>query len=322
MKDNASARRAKKVLTAARSALARLGGATTKGLQQSAELILKSKGDIIITGIGKSGFIGQKIAATLTSLGYRASFLHPVEAAHGDIGALSEGDVLIALSFSGESKEVVRIVAYAKKNFGVPVIALTKSRHSSLGVLADVAVEIKIAGEGSPNDMAPMASTTATLVLGDMLSAMLVEDSFREDHFARLHPGGALGLRSKKVKEFMKVGETLPLVREDESFSEALREMQEKRLGAVGVVGTRRKLSGIITDGDVRRALIRGLDVANAAARDVMTKNPKYIREEDSLESALREMERYKITHLFVVGSGGRPVGIMHIHDIVGDAFM
>ncbi len=321
MKDNASVRRAKKVLTAARSALARLGGAT-KELRQSAELILGSKGDIIITGIGKSGFVGQKIAATLTSLGYRANFLHPVEAAHGDIGVLSKGDVLIALSFSGESKEVVRIVAYAKKNFGVPVIALTKSRRSSLGALADVAVEIKITGEGSPNDMAPMASTTATLVLGDMLSAMLVNDSFREDHFARLHPGGALGLRSKKVKEFMKVGKALPLVREDEPFSEALQEMQAKRLGAVGIVGARGKLSGIITDGDVRRALIRGLDVASAAARDVMTKNPKYIREEDSLESTLCEMEHHKITHLFVVGASGKPVGIIHIHDIVGDAFM
>ena len=312
--------KARQVLNAAQSALAKLNDSLSN-LEKCVELVKKRQGEIIITGIGKSGFIGQKIAATLTSLGQRASYLHPVEAIHGDIGALSEGDVLLALSFSGESKEVVKIVSYAKKNFGVSVIAFTKSKHSSLGKIADVVVEIKIKSEGSPNEMAPMASTTATLVLGDIFAAMLTEKDFTDKSFARLHPGGSLGLRMNKVKDFMRTSKSLPLVSESDSFTKILKSMSIMKLGATGVVNSRGSLVGVITDGDLRRLLLRNQATKDIQAEDIMTRNPKYAEESDSLESALSQMEKFEITHLFAVNKKMKPVGVIHIHDILEKTF-
>ena len=248
--------KARQTLKATQNALASLSGSLSN-LEKCAKFIKERRGDIIVTGIGKSGFVGQKIAATLTSLGQRASFLHPVEAIHGDIGALSDGDVLLALSFSGESKEVVKIVSYAAKHFRVPVVVFTESKHSSLGKLARCCVELKITKEGSPNEVAPMASTTAMLVLGDMLASMLTRNDFKDDNFARLHPGGALGLRLNKVKDFMRTSKALPLVSESDSFSATLKAMSIMKLGATGVINARGKLVGIITDGDLRRFLLR-----------------------------------------------------------------
>jgi len=312
--------KARQVLKSSQNALSNLTS-SLPALEQSVQLIKNRQGEIIITGIGKSGFIGQKIAATLTSLGQRASYLHPVEAIHGDIGALSDGDVLIALSFSGESKEVVRITNYAKKNFKVPIVAFVKSKSSSLGKIADVVVEIKIKSEGSPNEMAPMASTTATLVLGDMLAAMLTEKDFTDSNFARLHPGGALGLKMSKVRDFMRTSSSLPLVRESDPFLKVLESMNTMKLGATGVLGKKGSLVGIITDGDLRRLLLEHQNFDDIRALDIMTKNPKHIKETDSLEIALAQMEKYQITHLFAVDSHMKPKGVIHIHDILENTF-
>ena len=230
---------------------------------------------------------------------------------------LSEGDTLLALSFSGESKEVVKITAYAKKHFEVPVIAFTRDKNSSLGKLADCCIEVKVDNEGSPDEMAPMASTTTTLVLGDMLAAMLTGNDFKKDSFARFHPGGSLGLKLKKVKDLMRIDKNLPIVKEVDIFSKVLKEIDSKKMGATGVVDSDNKLSGIITDGDIRRFFIHGKNIGQVQARDFMTKNPKHIKEIDSLEIALTKMEEYKITHLFAVNNQMKPVGIIHIHDIV-----
>lgn len=314
MKKQSLEHRAKITLDAARDALLELGGSIAD-IKRAAEIIAGRDGGIVVTGIGKSGFVAQKIAATLTSLGQRATFLHSVEAVHGDIGTLSAGDVLICLSFSGETKEVVKLTKYVKKHFGVSVVALTKSRHSSLGKLADVVVEVKINNEGSPNGIAPMASTTATLVLGDMLAAVLMKDSFKDSHYAKLHPGGTLGLKLKKVKSLMR--KDIPLVGEMDTFSEILKEINKKKLGATGVVDEKGKIVGVITDGDIRRLLMKKLDIKDVKAGDIMTRNPKHIQETDSLETTIAQMEKYKITHLFVINKSMKPVGVIHIHDII-----
>lgn len=318
---NSFTTRAKQVLKETQRAIARLD-TSIPALEDGARLLCERKGTIAVTGIGKSGFIGKKIAATFTSLGQRAVFLHPVEAVHGDIGFLSKGDVLIALSYSGESKEVVKITAYAKKQFSVQVIALTKSRTSSLGKLADVVAEVHTISEGSPNGQAPMASTTATLVLGDMLAAMLVDNTFKDQHYAQFHPGGALGLNLKKVRDVFETDRSVPFVLEKDFIGTVLEEMTQKELGITGVLNTRGKLVGVITDGDIRRALLRNADMRAITARDIMTKEPKHVRDTMSLKEALSEMETHRITSLFVIGAQSRPIGIIHIHDIAGATFV
>jgi arabinose-5-phosphate isomerase len=286
-------------------------------LEKCVKLIERYGGDIIITGIGKSGFVGQKIASTLTSLGRRASFLHPVEAIHGDIGRLSKGDVLLALSFSGESKEVIKIADYAKKHFKVPVIAFTQSKRSSLSKIADMVVQLKIANEGSPGNLAPMASTTATLVLGDMLSVMLMAKDFEVDRFAKYHPGGALGLGLIRVENVMKSGKDLPIVAERSRIRELLKEISAKKQGVTAVVNNKKKLVGVVTDGDIRRWLLKGGNFETDKAQVVMTSTPKTITAGALLKDALRIMKEYKITALFVTDEYKRPVGIIHIHDII-----
>lgn len=319
MKAQTPESRARKVLDTTKEALQDLAGAIPD-IKRAAKIIDHCDGDIVVTGIGKSGFVGQKIAATLTSLGRRATFIHSVEAVHGDIGALSEGDVLLSLSFSGETKEVVKLTKYAQRHFGVPVIVFTKSHSSSLGKIADVVVEVRVGDEGSPNGIAPMASTTITLVLGDMLAAALVEESFKDNHYAKFHPGGSLGLKLEQVKNLMR--KNVPVVNETDTFSKILKEISKRKFGATGVVNKKGKISGVITDGDVRRLLMKSLDVKNIKAADFMTKTPKYIQEADSLETTISQMEKHKITHLFVVNKSLKPVGVIHIHDIVEGAIV
>lgn len=319
MKEQNLEQRAKKVLDTTREALLGLTGAVPS-IKAAVKIINDCEGDIIVTGIGKSGYIGQKIAATLISLGQKAIFIHSVEAIHGDLGALSEGDTLIAISFSGETKEVVKLVKYAQKHFGVSVVALTKSKKSSLGKIADVVMEVNVKEEGSPNGMAPMASTTISLVLGDMLAAALVKSSFKDHHYAKLHPGGSLGMKLEMTKNVMR--RNIPVVSESDKFSEVLKEINKKKVGATGVINKAGKITGIITDGDIRRLLLEKLDVGSLQARDFMTKNPKHINETDSLETAIIKMEKYKITHLFVVNSLQKPVGVIHIHDIIEGAIV
>jgi arabinose-5-phosphate isomerase len=315
VKEN-SKKRAENVLNMALLGLRSLKSSI--GDLEKAEALARGRsGDIIVTGIGKSGAIAEKLASTLTSLGHRALYLHPVDAIHGDIGALSDGDVLIALSFSGESKEIVRIATYAKKEFNVPVISFTRSQSSSLGKLSDVIVRVSVVNEGSPTNLAPMASTTATLVLGDMFASMLTKDSFKKGHFAKFHPGGGLGLELKKVESLMKKGSLLPMVKETDTAAKVLKEMSKKVLGVTAVINKSQKLVGVITDGDIRRWLIRGGETHKSTARDIMTINPKTINAGANLKEALRVMEDYRITTIFVVDKDKRPKGVIHIHDIV-----
>lgn len=319
MKEQKDEHRAERVLIATRKAIAILTD-VIPDIKRAAKIINQCDGGIVVTGIGKSGFIGQKIAATLTSLGQKATFIHSVEAIHGDIGVLSTGDVLLSLSFSGETKEVVRLTKYAKKHFSVPVIAFTRSHNSSLGRLSDIVVEVKVNNEGSPNGLAPMASTTVSLVLGDMLAAVLVKNSFKDHHYAKFHPGGFLGMKLEIIKNLMR--SNIPIVAEKDKFSEILKEINRKKIGATGVVNKAGKITGIITDGDVRRLLLKKLDVGNVQARDFMTRNPKHVNETDSLEVAIVRMEKYKITHLFVVNNSLKPVGVINIHDIIEGAIV
>lgn len=311
-----SEKKAQEVLKAARTALGDLATSLYK-IAESASIIEHRQGDVIITGVGKSGFIGQKFAATLTSLGVRAFFIHPTEALHGDLGALSRGDVLVSLSFSGESKEVVGLTKYAQKNFKVPVIALCKSHSSSLGKIADCCVEVPVKSEGSPNGIAPMASTTATLVVCDMIAASVTDSTFKNEHFAAYHPGGALGLRLKKVKEYMTKGAMVPKVKEKSTFFDAIEEINNKKLGVTAVVGVGQKIVGVVTDGDIRRFVLKNKKINAALVDEVMTIHPKIVHENDSLEAALSTMENHKITSIFVINARTQLTGIIHVHNIL-----
>ncbi len=307
-------KRAEESLKSAEEALKSIRKSLSK-LEKAATIVGSRKGEIIVTGIGKPGYIGQKIAATLTSLGHRAMFLHPAEALHGDIGVLSSGDALIALSYSGESKEVVKLVEYAKKHFSVSVISFTKSKSSSLGRLSDEVVDLHIKKEGSPENLAPMASTVAMLVLGDMLASMLTEAGFKS-HFVKAHPGGTLGLENTNIESIMKSGSHMPIVREVDSAKIVLKEMSSKKLGVTAVINSKKKLAGIITDGDIRRWLIAGGDPKKDIAQIIMTKSPKTLSPHSNLKEALKIMEDYRITTLFVTDNNFLR-GVVHIHDIV-----
>jgi len=294
-------------------------------LAKSADEILRSisiltnrQGKIIVTGVGKSAFIGMKMAATLTSLGHHAFFLHPVDALHGDSGMIVDGDVVIAISFSGESNEVLKVIRHIKDTFSVKVIALTGTRKSPLRKMADTSITIRVSDEGSPGGLAPMASTTASLVAGDLLAAGLVDPKkYREIHFAKFHPGGNLGLRLKTVGEIMITGNKVPKIHKEAAFKKAIHEISKKKKGIVGIIDRSDKLLGVITDGDVRRFFAQNDSSSNVSAKDVMSTDPKVISVSDSLERALGMMESSKITNLFVTTKGKKVVGLIHLHDII-----
>jgi len=316
--------RAQKTLRDELAAVRALNNLTgDKSLFKAAKLLSKRKGRIIVTGVGKSGFAGMKMASTFTSLGQPAVFIHPVEAFHGDSGAVGAGDVVIALSFSGGSAEVNRVVKYLKDAFSVSVIGITGNDSSILASSSDVVLKLVVKKEGCPLDLAPMASTTATMVIGDMLaSAITSPEQFKPHHFAKFHPGGALGLSLASVEEVMTREEGIPLVVATASFHDALASITEKNFGVTGVINARRALVGIISDGDVRRFLLKNKNsIEKAKAKDAMTKNPKIIKAGATVKDALNIMEQNKITTLFVLDKNKKPVGILHMHSIVGGTF-
>lgn len=285
---------------------------------KAVSILSKRKGKIIITGVGKSAFIGMKMAATLTSLGHHAVFLHPVDALHGDSGAVLDGDAIIAVSFSGESGEALKIIKHIKKTFAVKVIAVTGNRKSSLSEMSDASVIIETTGEGSPKNLAPMASTTASMVVGDLLAASLVDPSkFQEAHFAKFHPSGSLGLKLKTVGEVMIKGDRVPKISKDASFKKAILEISRKKRGIVGVVDKFDRLVGVVTDGDVRRFFSIHDSSSGVAVKSVMTTDPKITAHTDSLQKALDIMEDMKITNLFVTGERKKILGVIHLHDII-----
>ena len=276
-------------------------------------------GKVIVTGIGKSGIISQKIASTLSCSGTPAFFLHPAEGIHGDIGMVSKEDVVIAVSNSGETDELLKILPVIKR-LGIPLIVLTGNPDSVLSKSGDVVLDISVPEEACPLGLIPTASTTAAMAMGDALALALLERrGFREEDFALLHPGGALGRKLLRVDDLMHVKDALPLVAEDDPMKAVLIEMTSKRLGLAGVVNEQGELTGIITDGDLRRGLERDISLLNHTAQEVMTANPKTIEKSALAQQALQKMEQYAITALFVVPATGRkkPEGVIHLHDIL-----
>lgn len=283
------------------------------------QLILASKGRVVATGMGKSGHIARKIAATLASTGTPAFFVHPGEAGHGDLGMITDADVVLALSYSGESDEVLALLPALKRQ-GNRVVAMTGRPESTLAREADAHLDVSVPAEACPLDLAPTSSTTASLAMGDALAVALLDArGFTADDFARSHPAGSLGRRLLlHITDVMHAGDDVPRVGTDASLGEALVEMSRKRLGLTAIVDADGRLQGIFTDGDLRRALDSpGLDVRTARIADVMTRNPKTIAADQLAVEAARLMETHRIGGLIVVDGGGRAVGALNIHDLL-----
>ncbi len=286
---------------------------------QAVDLLFHCQGKVVVSGMGKSGLIGTKIAATLASTGTPAFFLHPAEGIHGDLGMLARKDLLIAISNSGETDEVLKLLPSVKR-LGVPVIALTGRPQSTLAKNSDVALDVSVSEEACPLGLAPTASTTATLALGDALAiALLQRRGFKEEDFAQFHPGGTLGRRLLlKVRDLMHQGEAIPRVPHTASLREAILEMTSKKLGMTTVTEADGRLRGVITDGDLRRFLERGIDWTSSRAGDVASKNPKTITPDDLAARGVQIMERHSITALIVVGGENQEVvGVLHLHDLL-----
>jgi arabinose-5-phosphate isomerase len=287
--------------------------------EQAVELIMACPSRVVITGIGKSGLIGQKIAATLNSTGTPALFLHPVEAMHGDLGMVAAHDVVLAISYSGETAELNLLLPSLQKR-GVKIIALTGNRASPLARCADAVLSAAVPREACPLGLAPTASTTAALALGDALAVVLLErKQFKVSDFRRNHPGGSLGERLKiRVSEVMLVGDDIPRVARTVSLRQAIITLNEKNLGAVLITGAPDRVAGILTDGDIRRLVVRALDLDGQKVEEVMTPAPKSIDQELLAADALSIMQRHEITILPVTASDGRLLGVLHLQNLLG----
>ena len=280
-------------------------------------LILERRGRVVVSGIGKSGHIARKIASTLSSTGTPAVFLHPAEALHGDLGMIEAGDVFVAISHSGESEELLNIIPQVKRR-GAKLVALTGRHDSTLAKESDVLLDAGVAQEACPHNLAPTASTTAALALGDALAVALLDArGFSADDFARSHPGGTLGRRLlTHVSDVMRSGADLPSVPEDASFKQAVLEISRGRMGMTAVLDAERRVRGIFTDGDLRRSLEKGVDFERARVADVMTPGPRTIRPQALAVEAVQLMERHKIMQLLVVDGEGRLAGALNMHDL------
>ena len=285
-----------------------------ENLTKAIDMLQQTKDRIIVTGMGKSGHVARKISATFASTGTPSFFVHPAEASHGDLGMLTENDCVIAISNSGESRELSDILIYCKR-YNIPLIAITKNLESSLGKAGDIVLRLPDNEEACPLGLAPTSSTTATIVLGDVLAIALMErKGFSKTDFNLRHPGGKLGALLQKVSDLMHTGDAIPLVNEDTKMQDALLVMTSKMLGCVGILNKEGILTGIITDGDLRRWL--SSDILNKRVSEVMTKNPRTISPDALVSEALKVMNTTGkgITQLFVIKEG-KPIGIIHIHD-------
>jgi len=280
-------------------------------------LMLGCRGRVVVSGIGKSGHIARKIAATLASTGTPALFLHPAEAAHGDLGMVTPQDVVIAISYSGESDELA-VVIPAVKRMGVPVIAMTGKPQSRLALVADVHLDISVEKEACPLNLAPTTSTTVTLALGDALAVALLElRGFKPDDFARSHPGGALGRRLlTHVRDVMRSGAAVPSVTPDALLVDALLEISQKGMGMTAIVDDAGRPVGVFTDGDLRRLIANGQDFSRVVIRDVMHHDPRRVHPEQLAVDAVAVMEEFRINQMLVVDANDRLVGALHIHDL------
>jgi arabinose-5-phosphate isomerase len=308
---------ARRVLAIEIAALQDVSDRLGEEFARAVDLLAAIEGKVVVTGLGKSGLICRKIAATLASTGTPALFLHAAEGLHGDIGMLARGDALIAVSNSGSTEEVVALVAPARR-LGLPVIAMTGGPDSALSRAADVCLSIEVAEEACPLGLAPTASTTVTLAVGDALAIALLErGGFAANDFGTLHPGGALGRRLRKVDDLMHRGEELPCVAATAPMAEVFREMTARKLGVTAVVDAPGRLVGIVTDGDLRRAAETHGDLRGLTAADVMTSDPKTIPAGAVAEQAVAVMEDLAITALFIVDEQGHPCGAIKLLDLL-----
>jgi len=289
-----------------------------KSFADACELLLSCKGRIVVTGMGKSGHIGGKIAATLASTGSPAFFVHPGEASHGDLGMITKNDVVIALSNSGNTAEIATIIPILKR-FGVPLISMTGDKDSTLATAANINLDVSVSKEACPHDLAPTSSTTIALVMGDALAvALLQARGFTAEDFALSHPGGSLGKRLLlHVSDIMHTGDRIPRVPENATVSEALLEMSKKGLGMTAIVDAQNKVLGLYTDGDLRRSLDKNIDVHSAAISDVMTKNCRTTTSDELAASIVKQMDDHGINGLLVVGENNKLVGAFNMHDIL-----
>jgi len=313
-------RRARRVLRTEARAIENLIGKLGPSFCQAVELLYRCRGKVVVTGLGKSGLICQKIAATLASTGTPAIFLHPVEGFHGDLGVLTRQDVVIAVSNSGETEEVNRLLPIIKR-MNIPLVVFTGKPSSGLGQQGDAVIDTGVKEEACPMNLVPTASTTAALAAGDALAVALLEKrGFRQEDFALLHPGGALGRRLLlRVEDLMHTGEEIPLVTGDSLLQDALFEITAKRMGVTGVVDGKGDLVGVVTDGDLRRGLEKGGNLLACRSREIMSRNPKRIHRDELAAKALQIMEQYSITSLLVVQPprDRKVLGILHIHDLL-----
>jgi arabinose-5-phosphate isomerase len=305
------------VLGGEAAALRALAAGLDDRFARAVELLGAATGRVVVSGMGKSGHVGRKIAATLASTGTPALFVHPAEASHGDLGMVVPGDAVLALSNSGETPELADLVSHARR-FGLPLVAVTGRAGSTLAAAADVALLLPAVPEACPMGLAPTTSTTMQMALGDALAvALLTRRGFDAGDFGRIHPGGRLGVRLRRVRELMHAGEAIPLAAPDETMDRALLAMTGGGFGCLGVTGEDGVLCGIVTDGDLRRAM--GPNLLACRVAEVMTTGPRTIGADALAADALRAMEAppRPITALFVVDGAGRPVGVLHIHDLL-----
>ena len=318
MNKEAILRRAREVLNIEIQGLLSLVDRLDQNFFDAIELLGSCRGKVVVTGVGKSGLICRKIAATLASTGTASFFLHSGDALHGDLGMVMKGDVILAVSNSGETEEFVKIIPHFKRN-ALKMIVMTGNPESTLAKAADVILDISVKEEACPLGLAPTASTTATLAMGDALAVVLLETKgFNEEDFAMRHPGGILGRRLLlRVEDLMHRGDKLPLVSEDTPIKDALFEITSKRFGVTGVVDGAGKLTGVITDGDLRRGLENKGDIFRYSAQQLMTRNPKTIAADSLAAQAVALMEQHTITCLFVLQNDRTPFGVIHLHDLL-----
>ena len=311
---------AKRVLRVEAQSILELVERIDENFSQAVDLLYTCKGKVVLMGMGKSGLVGRKISSTFASTGTPSFFLHPAEGLNGDFGMLAKEDVIIAISYSGETRELLEVLPLIKR-YGNRLITLTGNLNSNLAKAGDVNLDIRVKEEACPLGLAPTASTTATLALGDALAiALMGKKNFKKEDFAILHLGGTLGKRLLlKVEDLMHTGKAFPMVSGKTLMKEAVFEITSKRLGVTGVSNTEGHLVGVITDGDLRRALEKFSDLFNQEASEVMTKNPKWIEKDALAAKAVQRMEEYSITSLFVFNKAGDkvPVGIIHLHDLL-----
>jgi arabinose-5-phosphate isomerase len=313
---------AKRVLRIEAEAVMALIDRIDERFEKAVKIILNCKGRVVVTGMGKSGLIGKKIAATLASTGTPALFLHPAEGIHGDLGMVTRGDAVIALSNSGETEEIARMLPSLKR-LGIKIIALTGNAESTLAKNSDVVIEVGVKEEACPLGLAPTASTTATLAMGDALAVVLLDQrGFKEEDFACFHPGGALGKKLLlRVRDLMHTGDAVPVVTEQTLIKDAIYEISSKKMGVTAVVNSSGKLVGVISDGDLRRWMEKteksGENLLSKEARDIMTKKPKTANKDSLAAEAVALMEKNSITCLIVATSSAEPEGVIHLHDLL-----